>query len=318
MFHYLAGSAYYQKNDLNQATQHFSVVVDLGYGALPLAYVQSLMGQALIYQAQGMPDEAWHMAETAVNFGLATESPKNLLLARAFQAELALRQNKKEKAVLWARQQEGMPPIGYTMPFLYQERSALPQVWLAEESPASLHKAEVELARVYDFVSQHHNIPMQIKVLALQSLLYHAQNKPRATEEVLMQAIRLAQFGGFIRPFVDLGPKMVAPLKHLYLQGHHSTFLQQVLDAFPASKPAPNTALPPSLIESLTERETEVLSLLAQRLSNKEIAQIMVISPETVKRHTVNIYQKLQVKGRRQAVAKGYSLGLLVDITSSS
>ncbi|MCA9980107.1 MAG: hypothetical protein KDD89_04725, partial [Anaerolineales bacterium] len=59
---------------------------------------------------------------------------------------------------------------------------------------------------------------------------------------------------------------------------------------------------------------TEVLSLLAQRLSKKEIAQIMVISPETVKRHTVNIYQKLHVKGRRQAVAKAYSLGLLVDL----
>ncbi len=318
MFHYLAGSAYYQQNDLNRAAQHFSVVVDLGYGALPLAYVQSLIGQALIYQAQGMSDEAWRMAETAVNFGLATESPKNLLLARAFQAELALRQNKKERAILWATQQEGMPPLGYTMPFMYQERLALPQIWLAEESPESLHKAEVELTCVYDFVSQHHNLPVQIKVLTLQSLLYQAQKKPRAAEEVLVQAVRLAQFGGFIRPFVDLGPKMAASLKHLYLQGHSSAFFQQILDAFPASKPAPNVALPLALIESLTERETEVLSLLAQRLSNKEIAQIMVISPETVKRHTVNIYQKLQVKGRRQAVAKAYSLGLLVDITSSN
>ncbi len=318
MFHYLAGSVYYQQNDLDGAAQYFGMVVELGYGALPLAYVQSLIGQALIYQAQGMPDEAWRMSETAVNFGLATESPKNLLLARAFQAELALRQNKKERAVLWATQQEDTPPWGYTMPFMYQERLALPLVWLAEESPDSLHKAEVELTRVYDFVSQHHNLPVQIKILALQSLLYQAQNKPRAAEEVLVQAIRLAQLGGFIRPFVDLGPKMAALLKHLYMQGHSSAFLQQVLDAFPAARPTPNVALPPALIESLTERETEVLSLLAQRLSNKEIAQIMVISPETVKRHTVNIYQKLQVKSRRQAVAKAYSLGLLVDVTSST
>ena len=318
MFHYLAGSAYYQQNDLNQAAQHFSVVVDLGYGALPLAYVQSLIGQALIYQAQGMPDEAWRMAGTAVTFGLATESPKNLLLARAFQAELALRQNKKEKAALWAAQQEDMPPSGFTMPFMYQERLALPQVWLAEETPDSLRKAEVELARVFDFVSQHHNLPVQVKVLALQSLLYHAQNNPRISEEVLAQAIRLAQFGSFIRPFVDLGPKMAALLKHLYMQGHSSAFLQQILDAFPAARPTPNVALPPVLIESLTERETEVLGLLAQRLSNKEIAQIMVISPETVKRHTVNIYQKLQVKSRRQAVAKAYSLGLLVNVVSST
>ena len=72
------------------------------------------------------------------------------------------------------------------------------------------------------------------------------------------------------------------------------------------------------LIESLTEREMEVLSLLAERLSNKEISKMLVISTETVKRHTSNIYQKLQVKNRRQAVAKAYTLNLLVDMPELS
>ena len=67
------------------------------------------------------------------------------------------------------------------------------------------------------------------------------------------------------------------------------------------------------LIEPLTEREREVLALLAQRLSNKEIAQALVISPQTVKRHAVNLYQKLQVSGRREAVANAIRLGLLKD-----
>ena len=65
------------------------------------------------------------------------------------------------------------------------------------------------------------------------------------------------------------------------------------------------------LIEPLTERELEVLALLAQRLSHKEIAQALFISPQTVKRHTNNIYQKLQVQRRREAVAKATRLGLL-------
>jgi RNA polymerase sigma factor (sigma-70 family) len=64
-------------------------------------------------------------------------------------------------------------------------------------------------------------------------------------------------------------------------------------------------------IEPLTEREREVLALLAQRLSNKEIAQALVISPQTVKRHATNLYQKLQAGGRREAVAKATRLGLL-------
>jgi LuxR family maltose regulon positive regulatory protein len=59
----------------------------------------------------------------------------------------------------------------------------------------------------------------------------------------------------------------------------------------------------------------EVLSLLAQRLSNKEIARTLIISTETVKRHTSNIYQKLHVKSRRQAVDRAYTLNILVEDT---
>jgi len=65
------------------------------------------------------------------------------------------------------------------------------------------------------------------------------------------------------------------------------------------------------LVEALTDREHDVLVLLAQRQTAKEIAQALVISPLTVKRHAANIYGKLQVSGRREAVAKATRLGLL-------
>jgi ATP/maltotriose-dependent transcriptional regulator MalT len=65
------------------------------------------------------------------------------------------------------------------------------------------------------------------------------------------------------------------------------------------------------LVEPLTNRELEVLELLARRLRNKEIAQSLFLSPQTVKRHTANIYLKLGVHGRREAVEKATSLGIL-------
>ena len=65
------------------------------------------------------------------------------------------------------------------------------------------------------------------------------------------------------------------------------------------------------LVESLTNREMEILSLLSLRISNQEIAEKLFISPETVKRHTINIYQKLNAHSRREAVAKAVGLGLL-------
>jgi ATP/maltotriose-dependent transcriptional regulator MalT len=68
---------------------------------------------------------------------------------------------------------------------------------------------------------------------------------------------------------------------------------------------------PAQAVDPLTEREREVLSLLGQRLSNKEIAEIMVLSPLTVKTYTGNILGKLQVTGRREAVVRGRALGVL-------
>jgi len=82
-----------------------------------------------------------------------------------------------------------------------------------------------------------------------------------------------------------------------------------------AQRAAPGTAVSPTgrpeLVEPLTDREREVLALLAQRMSNKEIAQALTISPQTVKRHATNMYQKLQASGRREAVANAIRLGLL-------
>ena len=65
------------------------------------------------------------------------------------------------------------------------------------------------------------------------------------------------------------------------------------------------------ILESLTIREMDVLELLAERLSNKEIAAQLVISPGTVKGHTIRIYNKLDVQGRQQAVEKAKALGIL-------
>jgi LuxR family maltose regulon positive regulatory protein len=67
-----------------------------------------------------------------------------------------------------------------------------------------------------------------------------------------------------------------------------------------------------SLVEPLTPRELDVLALLAQGLTNKEIAQRLVISPGTVKQHAYNLYQKLQVSNRQQAVNKASDLGILI------
>lgn len=311
MLNYFMGCACYQRNELDKASQHFNVVLKQHFAAQPLAYIYCAIGQGLVYQAQGLVNEAWQVSETAVQYCQEMAIPSTLHTTRAFQAELAMRQGRLDRATRWTEQTDSAL-LPKTMPFLFHEQMILPELLLAKDTPASRRQAEAELLRLQEIVTTTHNIPFQIVVLTLQSLLYQAQNKEQAALEAITQAVRLAQPGGFIRVFVDRGPKMAVLLSHLTLQGSTQAYIRQILDAFPSTRTAVQTPQE-ALIEPLTDREMEVLALLAQRLSNKEIAKGLVIAPVTVKRHAINIYQKLGVKSRREAVARAAELGLLMS-----
>jgi LuxR family maltose regulon positive regulatory protein len=135
---------------------------------------------------------------------------------------------------------------------------------------------------------------------------------------VLKDVMVLARPGNVLRHFVDFGP----PMQHLLVDLDRCTapadpYLARILAAFPATT-GPLVAAAPSrreaeapAVDALSWRELDVLALLDARMSNKEIASSLHISSETVKRHTGNIYQKLQVGSRREAVARAQSLGLL-------
>jgi len=161
-----------------------------------------------------------------------------------------------------------------------------------------------------------------IDILLLQSLNYQKQSQSDKALASLERAITRAEPGGFIRPFLDLGPEMAELLARLSQKGVAPEYIARILLAFQdETKDEGRTtkALDPSLVlghssllvEPLTPRELDVLALLAQGLTNKEIAQRLVISPGTVRQHAYNLYQKLQVNSRQQAVVKASDLGIL-------
>ncbi|NJM06711.1 response regulator transcription factor [Candidatus Gracilibacteria bacterium] len=151
-----------------------------------------------------------------------------------------------------------------------------------------------------------------IEISAMLALAEHALNDGEAALVALRRAVELAAAHGFVRTFVDLGPTM-----HGLLAQYQRTlpYARTLLAAFPSSA-ASQTASPASpqlASDALNPRELEVLRLVAQGLSNSEIATQLILAVGTVKKHLNNIFAKLDVSSRTQAVARARAYGLLEE-----
>jgi LuxR family maltose regulon positive regulatory protein len=160
-------------------------------------------------------------------------------------------------------------------------------------------------------------------IVVLQALALHKQKRADEAMKALKYAIHLGEPDGWVRPFVEPGPVMADLLRRLAKRGAALAYASRLLAAlakedgravsgvseFRAGRGLSLTSQPP--IEPLTNREEEILELLTQRLRDKEIAEQLFISSETVKSHLKHLYQKLHVSNRRQAVARARAMGIL-------
>jgi LuxR family maltose regulon positive regulatory protein len=313
--HVLAGSVAYQRNELTTAEAHAQAVEEMRYLGRPNVYVQSAILHASIYQARGLPDQARQKVEQVIIFLRETRSHGLLPLVEAFQAELAARRGDLGATGHWARIGPHLPLTA--MPYFYAPQLALPKILLAQDTPASRDQAAAVLSRLHAFVTSIHNTRFTIEVLALEALCHHALGNRQGALAALEQAVTLAQPGGFLRVFIDLGPILAELLGRLAAKGVARHYVERILQAFPAKRlhPQPQLVKLPVehavMSESLTRRELQVLELLAQHLTATEIAEKLVLSDQTVKSYRANAYQKLGVHSRRQAVAAALALGIL-------
>jgi len=159
-------------------------------------------------------------------------------------------------------------------------------------------------------------ITRMIEMLLVLVLARQAQGETDKAVAALMKSLSLAESGGHIRLFVNEGPAIVNLLHDALSQEISPEYIQRLLAAFPAIEPEGVASTKPQvdqseLIEPLSERELEVLQLIAEGLTNPEIATRLYLSLNTVKVHTRNIYGKLGVHSRTQAIARSQELGLL-------
>jgi len=155
----------------------------------------------------------------------------------------------------------------------------------------------------------------RLKIMILQAVAHHAHGEKDKAVQLLGEALALAEPGGFIRSFVDEGVPMAQLLSEASADGIMPGYTGKLLAAFKAEeqKSEDESYLPPAqpLSEPLSQRELEVLQLIAQGLSNREISKRLSLALDTVKGHNRKIYSKLRVQRRTEAVARARELGLL-------
>jgi LuxR family transcriptional regulator, maltose regulon positive regulatory protein len=271
-----------------------------------------------IRQAMGAPDAALAAMDEACRLYPMMEVASLFNPATAERARLLLAQGRIDEAARWT-EERGLADEDEVSYPRERDHLVLARVLLARSEPA---RALGLLDRLQAPAELQGRAGSVIEIRALRALALQAAGDHEGALTALAEALTLARPERYVRVFADEGPPMAALLKRLMgtrrrgqaaaASGVATEHLNRIVQAFAPTGPTAAAAPEVSgLVEPLTARELEVLSLIAAGLRNREIAEQLVVTPETVKKHTSHIFDKLGAANRTQAVARARQLGLL-------
>ncbi len=270
-------------------------------------------GLALTAAAQGALDDAERYAQSALQ--MANEIGGAFFRHQALGCAVRLALLRGDPAAAMHMAQQIAPDI-HLGPSVWFEtpRLSQAQAFIASGLEAHLNKADTILTACLSEVEALHNVRLLVRVLALQALLHEARGQRPTALIHLQRAVALAAPHMLVRALGDLGAALHPLIQKLSVPRSATAYLERVLAlAAPALTDvhcATSVQLA-GLPELLTRRELEILALLAERWSDKEIAERLVITPNTVRKHTSTIYDKLGIHSRREAVEAARALGML-------
>jgi LuxR family transcriptional regulator, maltose regulon positive regulatory protein len=297
------------RGDLEAARAHLARLDELGeLNGLPQHPYRWRVARARLRVIDGDLAGAVALLEEAESVYVGDFSPDVRPVA-AQRARVLVAQGRIDEALDWAREHHLAPDddLHYVREY---EHLTLARILMHQDS-AGLRTAQGLLERLRVAAEDGGRRGTLIEILALQALAHHAEHGRHDVPGALAplaEALRWAEPEGYVRVFVDEGAPMAALLEAVVRRDPASTYARRLLDAFDRTPSAPAQQ---GLVDPLSARELDVLRLLASDLDGPAIARELVVSLNTVRTHTKNIYAKLGVKSRRTAVSRAGELGLL-------
>ena len=300
-----------ERDDLPAATQHLLRSQELGeHTGLPQNRYRWRVAMARIREAEGDLDGALDLLTEAERLYVGDFFP-NVRPVPALRARVRVAQGRLGEALGWARERglSVADDLSYLREF---EHITLARVLLArytaERAERPIQEATRLLDRLLRAAEEGRRTGSVIEILVLQALTRQAQDDVPAALASLRRALTLAEPEGYVRIFADEGPPMASLLRVAAKQGIARNYVRRLLAA--VTKTEDGTPASQGLIEPLSERELDVLRLLGTDLGGPDIARELIVSLNTVRTHTKNIYAKLGVNNRRAAVRRARELDL--------
>jgi LuxR family maltose regulon positive regulatory protein len=310
----------YEYDDLAGALRYLLKSKELGaHNGLAENRYRWHVAMARIKEAQGDFGGALGLLDEAERLYIPSPVPYVRPIA-ALKTRVWVRQGRLAEALSWTREQ-GLfmdDDLSYLREF---EHITLARVLIAQYKSDRIDdfidEALELLERILKAAEEGGRIGSVIEILVLQALAYEARGNATLALEPLARALALAEPEGYVRMFADEGRPMATLLEKMARKGnvHVQAYLRKLLAAFDSPDGARETpgqaAGAERLLDPLSERELEVLRLIAQGLSNREISNRLFRALSTIKGHNQTIFEKLQVQSRTEAVARARELDLL-------
>jgi LuxR family maltose regulon positive regulatory protein len=319
------GDVYHQWNDLVAAEHYLAEAIRVAGKWIRIWSLGAHIFMAQVRQAQGDVQGAREAIETAQQLAIEYDSTDiDDVLVYAYGARLWVMQGEIEAARRWAKERgldevmapEGMENGAISWSDSYHVREieylTMARLHLAQDQPKDALAVLEPLSRKADALGRTGSL---VEILALQAVALDALGCRKDALAALQHALTLAEPGGYVRVFVDEG----APMAELLAQitGHQKSYAHELLAALSQRRSMSRpTGHPPTfpeiaLVDPLSDRELQVLRFLTTHLSSTEIAEELIVATSTVRSHIKNIYSKLDVHSRAEAVERAAELGLL-------